>query len=205
MYLCATADTRTISQMLNDKSAILDDVIKFALIALLIVVPLRWFVAQPFIVRGASMEPIFENGEYLIVDQLTYRFEEPKRGDVIILRYPKDPNVFFIKRIIGLPGETVEIQGKRIIIRRGTNTEPLTLDESFIEPGRMRDEYGTYALSDDEYFVMGDNRTESSDSRSWGSLPRENIVGRPLVRLFPPTRIGLFPGQLSEEIINKEN
>ena len=185
--------------MTPDKSAILDDVIKFALIALLIVVPLRWFVAQPFIVRGASMEPIFENGEYLIVDQLTYRFEEPERGDVIIMRYPKDPNVFFIKRIIGLPNETVELQGKRVIIRRGVNEESLTLDESFISPDRMRDEYGTYALGADEYFVMGDNRTESSDSRSWGSLPRDNIIGRPFVRLFPPTRIDLFPGHITTQ------
>ncbi len=188
--------------MPEEKSALLDDVIKFALIALLIVVPLRWFVAQPFVVRGASMEPIFENGEYLIVDQLTYRFEEPKRGDVIIMRYPKDPDVFFIKRIIGLPGETVELQGKLVIIRRGATEEPITLDESFISEDRMRDEYGTYALGDKEYFVMGDNRIESSDSRSWGSLPRANIVGRPLVRLFPPTRITLFPG---EEIIIQTN
>lgn len=194
--------------MPDEKSAILDDIIKFALIALLIVVPLRWFVAQPFVVRGASMEPIFENGEYLIVDQLTYRFHEPERDDVIILRYPKDPDVFFIKRIIGLPGETVELQGKRVVIRRGTDKEPIILDESFIDPERMRDEYGTYALGDGEYFVMGDNRTESSDSRSWGSLPRENIVGRPLVRLFPPTRIEMFPGAVVErttEETAKEN
>lgn len=186
--------------MTPDKSAILDDVIKFALIALLIVVPLRWFVAQPFIVRGASMEPVFENGEYLIVDQLTYRFEEPERGDVIIMRYPKDPDVFFIKRIVGLPNETVELQGKRVIIRRGVNEESITLDQSFISADRMRDEYGTYALGEEEYFVMGDNRNESSDSRSWGSLPRDNIIGRPFVRLFPPTKIDFFPGTITETI-----
>ncbi|MBX9765402.1 signal peptidase I [Patescibacteria group bacterium] len=190
--------------MPNEKSVILDDVIKFALIALLIVVPLRWFVAQPFVVRGASMEPIFENGEYLIVDQLTYRFEEPERDDVVILRYPKDPDVFFIKRIIGLPGETVELQGKRVIIRRGPDTEPIILDESFISPDRMRDEYGTYALGEKEYFVMGDNRNESSDSRAWGSLPRDNIVGRPLVRLFPPTKIEILPGDVVAREEKKE-
>lgn len=186
--------------MPSNSSALLDDVIKFALIALLIVVPLRWFIAQPFVVRGASMEPIFENGEYLIVDQLTYRFEEPKRGDVIILRYPKDPSVFFIKRVIGLPGETVELQGKRVIIRNGSS-DPIVFDQSFIEDERMRDEYGTYALGEKEYFVMGDNRIESSDSRAWGSLPRENIVGRPFVRLFPPTRVELFPGELPLQTI----
>lgn len=176
------------------KDGVLDDVIKFALIALLIVIPIRWFVAQPFIVRGASMEPTFLNNEYLIVDQLSYRFEEPERGDVIILRYPKDPDVFFIKRIIGLPGETVEIIGKRVLIQRGTGVEPLTVDQSFIDVSRMRDEYGVYPLKDDEYFVMGDNRIESSDSRSWGALPREDIVGKAIVRLLPLDKISFRPG-----------
>ncbi|OGG43485.1 signal peptidase I [Candidatus Kaiserbacteria bacterium RIFCSPHIGHO2_01_FULL_48_10] len=174
----------------------LDEIVAFALIALVIVVPIRWFVAQPFIVRGASMEPTFENGEYLIVDQLTYRFSQPERGDVIIMRYPKDPSTFFIKRIIGLPNETVELTGEKVIIRRGEDTEPLTLDDSFIDPSRMRPEHSTYALGADEYFVMGDNRIESSDSRTWGALPAEDIVGRTFVRLFPLTRIALFPGDV---------
>lgn len=175
---------------------ILGDTIKFALIALLIVVPIRWFVAQPFVVRGASMVPTFQNNEYLIVDQVSYRFEEPKRGDVIIMRYPKDPKTFFIKRIIGLPNETVETEGKTITIRRD-GSEPIVIDQSFIDPARMRNEYKTYTLGADEYFVMGDNRNESSDSRSWGNLPREDIIGRPIVRLFPPSRITIFPGTVT--------
>ncbi|MEK9176872.1 MAG: signal peptidase I [Patescibacteria group bacterium] len=174
-----------------------NDLIKFALIALLIVIPIRLFVAQPFIVRGASMEPTFDNGEYLIVDQLSYRFETPERGEVVIFRYPKNPTVFFIKRVIGLPGETVEITGKRITIRRGVGVEPIVLDQSFIDPERMSSEYGVYALGDDEYFVMGDNRLESSDSRTWGPLPKEDLIGRAIVRLFPPTRFGIYPGEVS--------
>jgi signal peptidase I len=181
----------------NKSDGFFDDIIKFALIALLIVVPIRWFVAQPFVVKGASMEPTFENGEYLIVDQLSYHLGEPNRGDVIIMRYPKDPSVFFIKRIIGLPNETVEIQGKRVIIRHGAGTESLTLDESFIDPSRMRDEYATYVLGATDYFVMGDNRIESSDSRSWGLLPRKDVVGRALFRLFPLNRIDVNPGKES--------
>ena len=183
--------------MESKEDGFFDDIIKFALIALLIVVPIRWFIAQPFVVKGASMEPTFENGEYLIVDQLSYHLGEPARGDVIIMRYPKDPKIFFIKRVIGLPNETVEIQGKRVIIRRGVGTEPLILNESFIDPSRMRDEYATYVLGPDDYFVMGDNRIESSDSRSWGLLPRKDIVGRALVRLFPLDRINMFPGEES--------
>jgi signal peptidase I len=170
------------------------DVVSFALIALLIVVPIRWFVAQPFIVRGASMHPTFETGEYLIVDQLSYRFHEPARGDVIIMKYPRDESVYFIKRIIGLPGETVELQGTKVIIRHGAGTDATTLVQDYVPPEENRPEYATYTLGADEYFVMGDNRNESSDSRVWGTLPRKDIVGHALVRLFPPQRIDLFPG-----------
>ena len=170
------------------------DVVSFALIALIIVMPIRWFIAQPFIVRGASMEPTFQNGEYLIVDQLSYRFHEPERGDVVILKYPRDESVYFIKRIIGLPGETIELQGTKVIIRRGADIDALTLDQGYVLDSENRPEYATYILGPDEYFVMGDNRNESSDSRVWGPLPKRDLVGRALLRLFPPNTISLFPG-----------
>ncbi|MBV9349388.1 MAG: signal peptidase I [Patescibacteria group bacterium] len=173
------------------------EIISFALIALAIVIPVRVFIAQPFIVHGASMEDTFQSGEYLIVDQLTYHLESPKRGDVIVMRYPKDPSVFFIKRIIGLPGETVEISGKDVIIHPAGGGAQFTLDESFLNPDRVKNEYATYTLTSGQYFVMGDNRAESSDSRSWGPLPRQDIVGRVLLRLFPVNRIGAFPGDAS--------
>lgn len=169
------------------------DVLSFALIALIIVVPIRWFIAQPFIVRGDSMVPTFHSGDYLIVDQLSYRFHEPVRGEVIIMRYPKDESVYFIKRIIGLPGETVELQGARIVIRT-PGAEPLILEQPYLADVAHRSEYATYALGEDEYFVMGDNRDASSDSRVWGALPRHDIIGRAFVRLFPPSDIGYLPG-----------
>lgn len=173
---------------------IVDDLVKFALIALLIVIPVRIFIAQPFVVRGASMQPTFESGEYLIVDQLSYRLHEPKRGDVIILRYPKDESVFFIKRIIGLPGETVELVGSSVIIEPANGGTPITLDESYIAPDHLQNEYSVYTLKDDEYFVMGDNRRESSDSRSWGVLPARDIIGHAALRLLPLSRIDITPG-----------
>ncbi len=173
------------------------ETILFALIALAIVIPVRLWVAQPFIVNGSSMEPTFWSGEYLIVDQLTYHFEAPRRGDVIVMRYPKDPSVFFIKRIIGLPNETVEFAGKNVIIHPANGGTPFTLDESFLDPARVGSEYGMYALGPGEYFVMGDNRIVSSDSRSWGPLPASDIVGRAVLRLFPFSRIGDFPGTVS--------
>ena len=184
--------------MIETKRGMVEDLIKFALIAILIVVPIRSFVAQPYIVRGASMEPTFEGGDYLIVDQLSYRLTEPARGDVIILRYPKDPKVFFIKRVIGLPTETVELIGNRVVIER-EGAAPLTLDEAFIAPERLQNEYGIYTLGAEEYFVMGDNRTESSDSRSWGVLTRPGIVGRAFVRLLPVSRINFMPGTVAPQ------
>ena len=172
------------------------ELLKFALLALCIVVPVRLFIAQPFIVSGESMVPTFENGQYLIVDELTYHFEAPERGQVIVFRYPKDPSQFFIKRIIGLPGEVVHISDSGISVTKpGGTTEPL--DESYVVNqgnGSARD----YTVPQGEYFVMGDNRPESSDSRSWGFLPRDNIVGRAFLRLLPIQSVSVFPGSASE-------
>lgn len=169
------------------------EIFKFSILALVIVVPFRLFIAQPFIVSGASMSPTFETGQYLIVDQLTYRFEQPKRGDVVIFRYPNDPSKYFIKRIIGLPGEVVQLaNGKTTILDPLTNTTTM-LDEPYLKRDRT-DDHLSAPLASDEYFVMGDNRGASSDSRLWGPLPRADIVGRALVRLLPPTTFTLLPG-----------
>ncbi len=173
------------------------ELLKFALIAAAIVIPIRLFVAQPFIVSGASMEPTFLNAQYLIVDELSYRFEAPARGQVIIFRYPKDPKEFFIKRIIGLPGETVKIAGGNIEVTK-TGGGSVTLKEPYvINQGNGGD--NTYALKSGEYFVMGDNRPESSDSRTWGVLPAGNIVGRAFLRLLPVNSLGIFPGATAQQ------
>lgn len=170
------------------------EIFRFAVLALLIVVPFRMFIAQPFIVSGASMSPTFETGQYLIVDQLTYHLEPPTRGDVVIFRYPEDPSKFFIKRLIGLPGETVEIQGQKVSIRDPKTGKSTTLDEPYLHDFNTRDDYLTVTLGPDEYFVMGDNRGASSDSRVWGAVPKKLMVGRAFVRLLPANKISLFPG-----------
>ncbi len=173
------------------------ELVKFIIIAAIIVFPIRLFVAQPFIVSGASMNPTFLNGQYLIVDELTYRFEAPQRGDVIIFRYPKDPKEFFIKRIIGLPGETVTIQNGKVGVTE-VGGKQITLDESYIKnQGNGGD--ATYAIPQGQYFVMGDNRPESSDSRIWGLLPKSNIIGRALIRLLPVSLFGFFPGSTAAQ------
>lgn len=176
------------------KEGLIGEIVRFSLVALLIVLPIRVFIAQPFIVSGASMETTFSTGQYLIVDQLTYHLEDPKRGDVIIFRYPKDPSKFFIKRVIGIPGDTVSISGRDVTIINSEHPEGILLDESYILDMRPSATM-TETLGENEYFVMGDNRDASSDSRAWGVLKRDNIVGRAFLRLFPLTTVGVFPGE----------
>ncbi len=186
------------------KQSFWKEFIKFIILAAVIIVPIRTFIAQPFIVNGASMDPTFATGQYLIVDQVTYRFHEPERGDVIILKYPREPRTFFIKRIIGLPGETVEMKDGNVTIKTQDNPLGFTLNEPYITPERKGDDSYEITLDRDEYFVMGDNRVRSSDSRSWGPLPKDLIVGRPFARLYPLNHISLFPGHYSEEAIENK-
>lgn len=173
------------------------EIVKFSILALVIVVPFRMFVAQPFIVSGASMAPTFETGEYLIVDRATYHLEQPQRGDVVVFRYPGDPSKFFIKRVIGLPGETVQLENGVTTIEK--NEGDIALEEPYLVRDRT-DEGLTITLSNDEYFVMGDNRGASSDSRTWGPVPRENIVGRAYIRLLPPSHFGVLPGAYQYDV-----
>ncbi len=169
---------------------------RFVLITLLIVLPIRFFVAKPFIVNGPSMDPTFETGQYLIIDEFSYHFRKPQRGEVLVFQYPytapTETKRFYIKRLIGLPGETVEIQYGKVSIRNSSSAEPILLDEPYVANHSLDSLKKT--LGAKEYFVIGDNRPASSDSRSWGTLEEKYIVGRPLVRLLPPTKINFLPG-----------
>ncbi|MDQ3014571.1 MAG: signal peptidase I [bacterium] len=173
------------------------EIIRFTIFALIIVLPIRLFIAQPFIVSGASMDPTFETGEYLIVDQLSYRLGNPERGEVIIFKYPKDESKYFIKRVIGLPGETIELEGTLVTIKNKQYPEGLKLAEPYITDNNEKEEYMTVTLKEGQYFVMGDNRRQSSDSRAWGTLSRNLIVGTPFVRLFPLNKVSVYPGELT--------
>lgn len=161
------------------------EIFKIIVIALAIVIPIRYFLFQPFFVKGQSMEPNFEDGDYLIVDELSYRLRDPQRGEVIVFKFPQDQTQRYIKRIIGLPGETVEIKDNTVTIF-GENSKVQVLDESTYLPegiqtmGNLR-----ITMADNEYFVLGDNRIASYDSRRWGAVPREDIIGRVLVRAWP--------------------
>ncbi len=167
--------------------------IRFILFVLFIILPLRLFVIEPFVVSGESMYPTFKDKDYLLVDAITYRLEEPTRGDVVVFKYPLDPKRYFIKRIIALPGETISISGKVITIRNISNPNGFVLDESYLK--YETDAELSIKLSADEYFVLGDNRPVSSDSHVWGPLNKKYLVGRPFVRLYPFDTIDLFPGK----------
>lgn len=168
------------------------EIIKIIIIALVIVIPIRYFLFQPFLVRGQSMEPNFENGDYLIVDEISYRFRDPQRGEVIVFKPPQSSSQRYIKRIIGLPGERVEIaEGKVIIFQK--NSEVLILNESSYLPHNLQTPGNvSVTLAENEYFVLGDNRISSADSRRWGPLPRENIIGRVFFRAWPFTALAKF-------------
>lgn len=172
------------------------ELVRFALIAIIIVIPIRVFIAQPFIVSGSSMFPTFKNGDYLVVDELSYRLKDPERFDVIIFRYPYDQTKFFIKRIIGLPNEKVEIKGNVVTIINAEHPDGFVLEQPYVENESGNDGY--YQLKDKEYFVMGDNRSASSDSRYWGALTRDLITGKAFLRLLPIKTIDLQPGHYQQ-------
>lgn len=169
------------------------DMLKSAALAFIIVVLIRSFIAQPFKVAGQSMDPTFIEEEYMIIDQISYKITPPKRGDVIVFRYPNDPKVFYIKRIIAVPGESVTIdQGTVTISQANGDTEVLT--EPYVANHDTRS-MPTLDVTEGHYFVMGDNRPVSSDSRMWGLLPQENIVGRPFLSILPLARAAIYPGE----------
>jgi len=173
------------------------DMIKVALISLVIIVPVRYFLIQPFYVKGASMEPNFYDHEYLIIDEITYRLSEPKRGDIVVFKYPNNQKQFFIKRVIGLPGERIKFDnGKVYISDEPENKAPGLLTESYLEDGIITElptrGYGDVILKDDEYFLLGDNRDQSLDSRVFGVVKRDLIVGRTWLRGWPFNRLTVF-------------
>ena len=164
------------------------EVAKVVIIALVIVVPLRIFVFQPFLIRGDSMEPNYHSGDYLIIDQLSYRFRSPERGEVIVLKFPLDPSQRFIKRIVGLPGETVEVKDGKVVVygqEEKNGRAAVVLDESaYLSLGSATPGSVRIDLKEQEYFVLGDNRPFSSDSRKWGILEKEFIVGKVFLNVF---------------------
>ena len=163
------------------------ELVRIVIISLAIIIPVRYFLIQPFYVKGASMEPNFYDNEYLVIDEISYRFKEPTRGEAVVFKYPKDPKQYFIKRIVGLPGEKVEIKNGAVYI------DGIKLDESeYLDLTVKTTKSGIWLLRSDEYLVLGDNRYYSLDSRDFGPIDATLIVGRAWVRGWPLHKITLF-------------
>jgi len=161
------------------------ETVEVAVIAVVSVVIIRTFLVQPFMVSGDSMEPNLENGNYLLVDELSYQFRNPERGEVIVFRYPENPAVYYIKRIVGLPGEKVEVKGGEVKIFNPENTDGMILSENYLPKSFRTSGDVEMNLTDVQYFVMGDNRMYSYDSRSWGPLDKNLIIGLARFNLWP--------------------
>lgn len=168
------------------------EIVKVVLVSLAIIIPIRYFLIQPFYVKGASMEPNFMDHQYLIIDEITYRVTEPSRGDIIVFRYPKDPRQYFIKRILGLPGEKVKIVDGKVNIFNKDYPNGVVVNELEY----LNDVYTAgnkeVDLGQDEYFVLGDNRAASLDSRVFGIVPKRLIIGRVWLRGWPFNQIRSF-------------
>lgn len=165
---------------------------EIAIIALGAVFIVRNFLIQPFLVSGSSMAPNFSNGDYVLIDELTYRMREPVRGEVVVFKYPKEESTYFIKRVIGLPGERVTVSGGIVKIYNSENANGLILSEEYLPTGLSTSGDSDTQLGNDEYFVMGDNRQFSYDSRVWGKVPKKDVIGIARLRLWPPSGLTVF-------------
>lgn len=170
------------------------EIVKVAMISAAIIIPIRYFLIQPFFVKGDSMEPNFHEKEYLVIDELSYRFSAPERGQVIVFRYPRNPQEYFIKRIIGLPGETVQIKNGQVVIFNAANPEGQPLAEDYLPSDLItynQDELKV-VVGPDEYYVLGDNRGASKDSRYFGTVNKSFVTGKVLFRGWPLQEITIF-------------
>jgi signal peptidase I len=179
------------------------EVFEIALVAVGAVYVVRTFLIQPFLVSGSSMVPNFQDGNYVLVDELTYHIRQPERGDVVVFHDPQDWSTYFIKRVIGLPGEKLVINKNVITVFNAAHPDGLALDESYLpsgtpissdncDGGDVISGVCTYTIASSTYLTLGDNRPESYDSRSWGPLPAKNIVGLVRVRLWPIDEVTAF-------------
>lgn len=178
-------------------------------LAVVIIIPVRVFLFQPFFVQGSSMEPNFQDGEYLVISEFGYKqtnvgwwnsswfqvkpFQDMARQDVAVFRFPKNTEEFFIKRVIGLPGEAVEIRKGKVIIYNQEHPDGFVLDESaYIGHDVLTQDMPRTQINQDQYLMMGDNRMFSYDSRAFGPVNKDKIIGRVLLRAWPTQRFSLY-------------
>ncbi|KJS11210.1 MAG: signal peptidase I [Peptococcaceae bacterium BRH_c8a] len=169
----------------KQKSALLE-ILESVAIAVLLAVLIRMFLFQPFIIPSESMYPTLQISDRIMVNKLSYHLGDPSRGDVIVFKYPMDPSRDFVKRLIAVGGETIEVRDSVLFI----NDEPVS--EAYLPSDLDFNDFGPVEVPPGTYFMMGDNRNSSEDSRSWGMLPEENIIGKAVVIYWPLNRIELL-------------
>ena len=162
------------------------ELLESIIIAVLLALIIRFFLFEPFFIPSGSMEPTLQIGDKIIVNKIVYRFQEPKRGDIMVFKYPLDPARDYIKRVIGLPGEKLEIKDSVIYI----NDQPI--EEEYLPSNSNSANFGPVNIPENAYFMMGDNRNNSQDSRVWGTLPNNYIIGKALAVFWPVNRIGVL-------------
>ena len=169
------------------------DILESIVVALAIFVVVYLFLYQPHQVKGRSMFPNFEDGEYILTNKYEYRFSDPHRGDVIVFKSPQNPDIDYIKRIIGMPGEHIKLVNNRYFINSNEVLEPYIKSQVYTYNGSFLKEGVEIIIPANHYFVSGDNRPQSSDSREWGTIDRSSIIGRSQLRYWPINRFELIP------------
>ena len=169
------------------------EVLEIAVIAVAAVFIVRSFLVQPFLVSGTSMVPTFSNGDYVLTDELTFRIRPPERGEVVVFHDVSDPSTYLIKRVIGLPGERVVINNDTVTIYNKQNPNGFVLDETYLPGGTVTSGDEDVTLSSSSYFMMGDNRPNSSDSRIWGVADKRYLIGKGVLILWPFNFAGKIP------------
>ncbi len=159
------------------------EVLEAVVIAVILATVIRVFLFQFFVIPTGSMEPTLTEGDMIVVNKIVFRFAKPQRGDVTVFKYPVDPKRVFVKRLIGLPGEVVQIKESTLYINGRVVEQP------YLPKGLRYQDFGPVRVSNGSYFMMGDNRNNSQDSRFWGTLPRENIIGKAIFIYWPISRI----------------
>jgi len=173
------------------------EIIEIVVFAISIFLFLYLLILQPHKIKGSSMEPNFHDGEYLLTDKISYRFNEPRRGDVVVFKAPPDFKEEFIKRIIALPGETISINDNKIYINGNLFEEKYIPSEIPTQNGSFLKEGQDIVLPENSYFVLGDNRPHSLDSRRFGFVTLDKITGKAWFVYWPPTEAGVVKNEIS--------
>ena len=166
------------------RRGVFGDLFESLLVAVILALIIRFFIFQPFYIPSGSMEPTLLTGDRIIVSKFSYHFREPERGDVIVFKYPRDPKRAFVKRVVGLGGETVAVSGGQLYING------VLVPEEYVPEGMTYPDFGPVRVPEGKLFMLGDNRANSDDSRVWGFLDEDLIIGKAVAVYWPVSRIG---------------